>query len=173
MLPRPPPSSGPMALPKPAEPSTRAPASAARSAGDGAPRREQHPGIGREAAECGKGSEDPGSDEEDVAPAEHVGEPAAGHDQHAEHQGVAGDDPLHRGDVGIEILLDRRQCDRECCEIIGDHQDGERHRASPRICALLNLSGSAIGASPSRAMQSWLQPELGRRTLSSILPTRL
>ena len=71
------------------------------------------------------------ADEEDVPPAEHVGEPSAGHDQDAEHQGVAGDDPLHRGDVGAEALLDRRQCDRKGCKIVGDDQHGERHGAQP------------------------------------------
>ena len=97
----------------------------------GAARREQHPGIGRKAAERRERREDGRADEEDVPPAEHVGEPSAGHDQDAEHQGVAGDDPLHRGDVGAEALLDRRQGDRKGCKIVGDDQHGERHGAQP------------------------------------------
>ena len=75
-----------------------------------------------------KTREDRGADHEHRAPAEHVGEPAAGDDQDAEHHGVAVDHPLRRGEVDAEFRLDRGNRDRERGEVVGDDQHRDAHR---------------------------------------------
>ncbi len=82
-----------------------------------------------------------------MAAAEHVGQPAAGDDQHPEHQGVAGDDPLHRGDVGRKILLDRRQGHGERGKIVADDEGRHGHGAHAeqlRLAQLLRVRQSRL-----------------------------
>ena len=81
--------------------------------------------FGRQSADQREEREDRRAEKEDLAPSEHVSEPAAGDDQDAENQGIAIDDPLHRGDVGAELDFHGGECDRERGEVVGDHQDGQ------------------------------------------------
>ncbi len=96
------------------------------------PGRDQ-PGLGLGgAAERRHRGEDRGAEEEGPAAPEHVGEAAAGDDQDAEGQRVGVDHPLHRVDVGVEVLLHRRDGDVDRREVVGDddHADPHRERAS-------------------------------------------
>ena len=83
--------------------------------------------FGRESADQREAREDGGAGDEDAATAEHVGQASSGDDEDAEDHGVAVDDPLRRGNVGVEIALDGGQCDGERGEVVGDHQDGDAH----------------------------------------------
>jgi hypothetical protein len=75
--------------------------------------------------------EDRGADEEDPAAPEHVGEPAAGDQDHAEGERVGVDRPLDGADVGVEVLLDLR--DR-------DVRSPERWRAEDRDPMAINAA---------------------------------
>lgn len=92
------------------------------------PSRDQ-PGLalGRSAQRRHRG-EDRGSEEEGVAAAEHVGQPPTGDDHHPEGECVGVDHPLDRVDVGVEVLLHRRQGDVDRGEVVGDHHHGDAHR---------------------------------------------
>ena len=79
-------------------------------------------------AEQREAGEDRGPDEEDAPPAEHVREPAAGHDQHAEDERVGVDHPLHGRDVRVEVLLDLGQRDAQRGDVVGHDEDRDRHR---------------------------------------------
>jgi hypothetical protein len=59
---------------------------------------------------------------------EEIGEAATGDDQRAKGEGVRVDDPLSRGDVGLEVLLDLRDRDIDRREVVGDHEDRDPHR---------------------------------------------
>ena len=67
------------------------------------------------------------ADEERAPAPEQVGEPAAGDDQHAEGERVGVDDPLGRGHVGLEVLLDLGDRDVDRREVVGDHEDRDAH----------------------------------------------
>ena len=94
-------------------------------------RRKQDGDVGGEAAEHARRPRRWRPPKEDAPPAEHVGQAAAGDDEHAEDQGVAVDHPLHGGDVGAEVGLDRRQGDRKGGKVVGDDEDREAHRHQP------------------------------------------
>ena len=91
-------------------------------------RGEQHGDVRRDPADEREDGEDHRPEEEDPSPAEHVGETSAGDDEDAEDEGIAVDDPLDRGDVGVELALDRRKSDRKGGEVVGDDEDREAHR---------------------------------------------
>ena len=65
--------------------------------------------------------------------------------QRRERQRVAGDDPLQLGEIGAEILLDRRQRDVHHRVVEHDHEEAERDggRASATSGSPLRISGSA------------------------------
>ncbi len=65
--------------------------------------------------------------DEDAPASEHVGQPPAGDDEDAEDHGVSVDDPLHGGDVGVEIVLDGGKRDGERGEVVGDDENGDAH----------------------------------------------
>jgi hypothetical protein len=48
--------------------------------------------------------------------------------RYAEHERIGVDHPLHGGELGVEIVLDRRQCDAERREIVGDDEHRYTHR---------------------------------------------
>ena len=142
-----PPTSGPTALPSPATPSTRPPASPALAAGSAAnvmPSTAGHmiapptPIKARAASRTGQRrgdrrdgrerSEDPGAPEEQLASPVQVAQPATGDDEHAEHEGVAVDHPLHGAEIRVEVALDVGERDAQRREVVGDQEDAERHR---------------------------------------------
>src|SRR5262249_16386577 len=89
-----------------------------------------------EAAEQRENREDGRAEEENAPPPEHIREPAAGHDQHAEDQRVAVDDPLHLVDADAELLLERRQRHAHRREVVRDDQRSHpRGRARDRRSA--------------------------------------
>ena len=119
-------SAGPAALPIPAAPRIRPPASPAFSAGSAAkvmPRIAGHisappipistraaisqASVWRDAAGERHRGEDRRADEEGAPAPEQVGQAAAGDDQDPEGERVGVDHPLRGGDVGVEVLLDR------------------------------------------------------------------
>ena len=75
-------------------------------------------------------------DQEDAAAADAVAEPAADQDQRAQHQQIGVGHPLHRDDVGREILLDRRHGDADHGRIDEGHGRGDDRRGEhigPRL----------------------------------------
>ena len=92
-----------------------------------------------EASKQREAGEDRGADEEDPAPAEHVGQASAGDEHHAEGERVGVDRPLDRADVDVEVLLDRRQRHVEGGEVVGDHEHAEAHREKRHSCSRLDL----------------------------------
>ena len=85
--------------------------------------------------------EEAGTDHEDALAPEEVGEAAAGDDQHAEHQGVTVDDPLGRGQRGVEVTLDLGDRDAQRGEVVGDHEHAQRHRHEGELGAPVDLPG--------------------------------
>ena len=81
--------------------------------------------VGEPAPERGAGEDDDADDEDEPA-AVGVGELAADQHQRREAQRVAGDDPLQLGEVGAEVLLDRRQRDVHDGVVEHDHEEPER-----------------------------------------------
>ena len=67
-----------------------------------------------------------GADEEHLAPAEDVAEAAEADEQRGEHQRVAGDHPLQRRHVGVELADDRRDGDVQ--DRVVQHDDEQRAR---------------------------------------------
>ncbi len=100
------------------------------------------------AAERRHRSEDRGAEEEGVAASEHVGEATAGDDHHPEGQRVGVDHPLDRVDVGVEVLLHRRQGDVDRREVVGDHHHRDAHRGEGEPIGA--PSGSLDAAQPTR-----------------------
>ncbi len=45
----------------------------------------------------------------------------------AKYHGVSIDDPLHGGDVGVKVVLDRGKRNRERGEVVGNDQHGDAH----------------------------------------------
>jgi hypothetical protein len=156
-----PPNIGPTALPIPAAPRISPPARPAfrqRREGHAEDRRPHHRpadphqratgdqprrALGRP-SEHREAREDRRAEDEDALSPEDVGQPAADDDQYAERQRVGVDHPLHRADVGVELLLDRRQRHGERGEVVGDdeHRDSHRHQRKNRL-ALEWLLGAA------------------------------
>ena len=89
-------------------------------------RADQHAGAVREPAEERRRGEDHEPGDEDAPAAEHVGELAAGEEQHSERQGVAVDDPFELGDRDAEIRTNRRQRDVHDRVVQHDHEQAER-----------------------------------------------
>ena len=98
------------------------------------PDTQKHADVRREAADHRENGEEARAEEEDPPPAKHVGEAAARDNQHAEHQRVAVDNPLHRCDVGSEVLLHCRERDAQGGEVVGDDENGQRHRDEAQYC---------------------------------------
>ena len=84
--------------------------------------------------------------DEDLAPAEHVGELAAGDQQRREDERVAGDDPLELRDRDLQILRDRGQRDVHDGVVEHDHEEAERD--SGERPPLLVLLGEDSGFHP-------------------------
>ncbi len=92
------------------------------------PGADQEGGVRSDRPQQREAGEDRRADEEDLAPAEHVGQPPAGDQAHPEDERVGVDRPLDRADVDVEVLLHRRQGDVERREVVGDHEHAEPHR---------------------------------------------
>ena len=87
--------------------------------------------VVREAAgQRGRG-EDQQADDEHPAAAQQVGGSPAEHQQAAERDRVAGDDPLHGGGGEPELALDRRQGHVHDAEIQHDHERGHQNERQP------------------------------------------
>jgi hypothetical protein len=72
--------------------------------------------------------------------------PAAGHDQHAEHQRVAVDHPLGQGQAGVQVLFDLRDGHAQRGEVVGDDEDAEPMAASASQVPRLSRSGALVAA---------------------------
>ena len=163
---RTPPISGPAALPTPAAPRMRPPASPAFSAGRAAkvmPRIAGHiraPPIPISTraviSHCSLGATAPASDiaakiacadEEDPPTPEQVCQAPAGDDQYSEGERVGVHDPLGRIDGDVEVVLDRGNDDVDRREVVGDDEDGDRHRdeREPGTAVDLLLLGHRAG----------------------------
>ena len=86
--------------------------------------------LGRAGGRAGQG-EQRDSDHEDGPPAAGVAEPARRDQEHAESQGIAGDDPLHVAVVGAQSGAQGGQRDVDDAEVeqghrAGDQADGQR-----------------------------------------------
>ena len=155
---RTPPIRGPAALPMPAAPRIRPPASPAFSAGRAAkviPRIAghisapptpistraaiSHASLCATAAGERHRGEDRGADEEDALAPEQVGQAPAGDDQDAEGERVCVHHPLRGVDGGVEVLLDRGDDDVDRGEVVGDDEDRDRHRDQRQPGAAVDL----------------------------------
>jgi hypothetical protein len=87
--------------------------------------RDQHlAGVGEPTPER-REREDDDPDHEEEPAAVRVRELAADQHQRREAERVAGDDPLELGEVGAEVLLDRRQRDVHDGVVEHDHEEAE------------------------------------------------
>ena len=87
---------------------------------------DQHLPRAREAAEERRDGENDDPDDEDQPATVRVGELPAHEHERGERQGIAGDDPLQLGEVGVEVALDRGQSDVHDRVVEHDHEEAER-----------------------------------------------
>ena len=140
-----PPTSGPMAMARPAMPPHAPSATARRSGGIAADRIVRVSGVTiapptpwmararieairrrRQGGQSRTADEDPHPDQEDALPTEPVAESGAGDEQDRERQGVRVDDPLEVLKRCAEVGLDDRQRGRHDEVVESDHEQGER-----------------------------------------------
>ena len=140
-----PPTSGPMAMARPAMPPHAPSATARRSGGIAADRIVRVSGVtiapptpwmararirisvdGDERGERRTADEDGHADQEHALATEPVAERGAGDEQDREGQGVGVDHPLEVGQRGAEVGLDDRQRGRHDEVVEGDHEQGDR-----------------------------------------------
>ena len=101
---------------------------------------QEHRRVRRNSSDHGEGCEDGRTGEEDAPSAEHVGQAASGHNEDAEYHGVAVDDPLHRGDVGVESALDGGSATESAVKSLATTRTATPMAIMPRIVALLRRS---------------------------------
>ena len=87
-------------------------------------RQVQKSDIRRNAANDRGNSKNAAAQKEDSAATKHISESTTGDDQNSEDQSVPVDDPLHGGNVGVELLFHGREGHTERSEIVSDNQDG-------------------------------------------------